>query len=143
MEFTFETDSVLHLIVAAVLSAVIGIERELRQQDAGLRTHMLVGLGAALFAAVGIAMGSDPTRIAAQVVSGIGFLGAGAIFRSGETVRGLTTAAGLWLVAAIGVSAGSGLIQLAVIATVVGLGILYGLAPLVDRVSDKPEEKLP
>ena len=142
MEFSFDTDSVLRLIVAALLSAVIGLERELRQQDAGLRTHMLVGLGAALFASVGIAMGSDPTRIAAQVVSGIGFLGAGAIFRSGETIRGLTTAAGLWLVAAVGVSAGSGLIQLAVIATVVGLAILYGLSPLVDRISDKGSEKL-
>ena len=141
MEFSFDSDSVLRLIVAALLSAVIGIERELRQQDAGLRTHMLVGLGAALFASVGIAMGSDPTRIAAQVVSGIGFLGAGAIFRAGETIRGLTTAAGLWLVAAIGVSAGSGLIQLAVIATLVGLAILYGLAPLVDRISNKGDEK--
>lgn len=132
---------VVNLVVAALLSAVIGLERELRQQDAGLRTHMLVGLGAALFASVGIALGSDPTRIAAQVVSGIGFLGAGAIFRSGETIRGLTTAAGLWLVAAIGVAAGSGLLQMAVIATFVGLAILYGLAPLVDRISEKPEKK--
>ncbi|HKZ18519.1 MAG TPA: MgtC/SapB family protein [Acidimicrobiia bacterium] len=137
MEFQFDFNSIVNMVVAAALSAVIGLERELRHQDAGLRTHMLVGLGAALFASVGIALGSDPTRIAAQVVSGIGFLGAGAIFRSGETIRGLTTAAGLWVVASIGVAAGSGLIQMAVIAALVGLAILHGLAPVVDRISDK------
>jgi putative Mg2+ transporter-C (MgtC) family protein len=98
---------------------------------------MLVGLGAALYASVGISLGTDPTRIAAQVVSGIGFLGAGAIFRSGETIRGLTTAAGLWVVASIGVAAGSGLIQMAVIASLVSLAILHGLAPVVDRIGEK------
>lgn len=137
MEFVFDFDSIVNMVIAAGLSAVIGLERELRHQDAGLRTHMLVGLGAALFASVGIALGNDPTRIAAQVVSGIGFLGAGAIFRSGEAIRGLTTAAGLWVVASIGVAAGSGLIQMAVIATLVGVAILHGLAPVVDRLGDK------
>jgi putative Mg2+ transporter-C (MgtC) family protein len=135
--FQFDIESIVNMVVAAALSAVIGLERELRNQDAGLRTHMLVGLGAALFASVGISLGSDPTRIAAQVVSGIGFLGAGAIFRSGETIRGLTTAAGLWVVASIGVAAGSGLLQMAIIGTAVGLAILHGLAPVVDRISDK------
>lgn len=137
MGFQFDIESIVNMVVAAALSAVIGLERELRNQDAGLRTHMLVGLGAALFASVGISLGSDPTRIAAQVVSGIGFLGAGAIFRSGETIRGLTTAAGLWVVASIGVAAGSGLLQMAIIGTAVGLAILHGLAPVVDRISDK------
>jgi putative Mg2+ transporter-C (MgtC) family protein len=137
VEFVFDFDSIVNMVVAAALSAVIGLERELRHQDAGLRTHMLVGLGAALYASVGISLGTDPTRIAAQVVSGIGFLGAGAIFRSGETIRGLTTAAGLWVVASIGVAAGSGLIQMSVIAALVGVAILHGLAPVVDRIEKK------
>ena len=137
MQFVFDFDSIVNMVVAAALSAVIGLERELRHQDAGLRTHMLVGLGAALYASVGISLGTDPTRIAAQVVSGIGFLGAGAIFRSGETIRGLTTAAGLWVVASIGVAAGSGLIQMSVIAALVGVAILHGLAPVVDRIEKK------
>ena len=137
MEFHFDFDSIVNMVVAAALSAVIGLERELRHQDAGLRTHMLVGLGAALFASVGLSLGTDPTRIAAQVVSGIGFLGAGAIFRAGESIRGLTTAAGLWVVASIGVAAGSGLIQMAVIAALVGVAILHGLAPVVDRIGEK------
>ncbi|MGQ0848296.1 MAG: MgtC/SapB family protein [Actinomycetota bacterium] len=125
------------LVLAAGLSALIGLEREARHRSAGLRTHMLVGLGSALFAMVGEALGTDPTRVAAQVVSGIGFLGAGAIFRSGDHVRGLTTAAGLWTVAAIGVASGLGLLALAITATGVGLLILHTLAPLADRVGAK------
>lgn len=104
----------LRLALAVALCGAIGLERESRDQVAGLRTHILVGVGAALFTLVS-AYGfpefenrSDPTRIAAQIVSGIGFLGAGAIIRHGFDVRGLTTAAALWIVAAIGMACGAG-----------------------------------
>src|SRR6478609_8309272 len=113
---------------AAGLGGLIGLERELDEKAAGLRTHMLVAIGAALFTMVGAygfedfsQRNVDPTRIAAQVVTGIGFLGAGLIFRQGFTVRGLTTAASLWLVAAVGMSAGAGFWMGAVITTVVAL----------------------
>jgi putative Mg2+ transporter-C (MgtC) family protein len=123
----------LRLFVAAALGGAIGLERELRERQAGLRTHLVVAVGAALFtlvSAYGFAdFGSrvDPTRIAAQVVTGIGFLGAGAIIRQGLSVRGLTTAASLWLVAAIGLAAGAGYWDGALIAT---LGALLTLGPL-------------
>jgi putative Mg2+ transporter-C (MgtC) family protein len=118
---------------------LIGMERELRERAAGLRTHMLVGVGSALFTIVSAygwgdfvfnrQLGTvlDPTRIAAQIVTGIGFLGAGAIIRQGFSVRGLTTAAGLWVVAAIGMAAGAGYYSAALITT--GL-VLVGLGPL-------------
>jgi putative Mg2+ transporter-C (MgtC) family protein len=129
----------LRLFVAAVLGGAIGMERELRERGAGLRTHLVVCVGSALFTLVSaygfrdfITAGGayariDPTRIAAQIVSGIGFLGAGAIIRQGLSVRGLTTAATLWLVAAIGMAAGAGYYDAALIAT---LGALLTLGPL-------------
>ena len=115
------------LIVAAVLSGLIGFEREVAQKAAGLRTHMLVGLGSGLFSLLSVEAipGSDPGRVAAQVVTGIGFLGAGAIFRHGFTVRGLTTAAGMWTVAAVGMAAGIGEWEVAVVATGVAVVVLY------------------
>jgi len=116
----------LQIVVAAVLGAAIGIEREVGAQPAGLRTHMLVSLGAALFTLAGVGLlGSDPTRIAAQVVTGIGFLGGGAILREGATVRGLTTAAALWLAAAIGLAVGLRQWFAAVVATGLGLTVLW------------------
>ncbi|HEX2044526.1 MAG TPA: MgtC/SapB family protein [Gaiellaceae bacterium] len=132
-------DVLLRLVVAAALTGAIGLERELRERAAGLRTHMLVGVGSALFTIVsayawrdfrfstpeGIVF--DPTRVAAQIVTGIGFLGAGAIIRQGLSVRGLTTAAGLWVVAAIGMAAGAGYYSAAAITTGV---VLVGLGPL-------------
>ncbi|HKN64174.1 MAG TPA: MgtC/SapB family protein [Gaiellaceae bacterium] len=123
----------LRLFVAAALGGAIGVERELRERQAGLRTHLVVSVGAALFTLVSAYGFSnfdgkvDPTRIAAQIVSGIGFLGAGAIIRQGLSVRGLTTAASLWLVAAIGMAAGAGYWDGALIAT---LGALLTLGPL-------------
>ncbi len=113
---------------AAGLGGIVGLERELDEKAAGLRTHVLVAVGSALFTMVGAygfedfpARSVDPTRIAAQIVTGVGFLGAGLIFRQGFTIRGLTTAASLWLVAAVGLAAGAGFWMGAVIATVVAL----------------------
>jgi len=129
----------LRLSVAAVLGGAIGMERELRERGAGLRTHLVVCVGSALFTLVsaygfheflvngGSLVRTDPTRIAAQIVSGIGFLGAGAIIRQGLSVRGLTTAATLWLVAAIGMASGAGYYSAAFISTV---GALLTLGPL-------------
>ena len=115
------------LTLTLVLSAAIGLERELRQKSAGLRTYTLVGIGAALFSLAG-AYGfagepgpRDPSRVAAQVVSGIGFIGGGLIFVRQDAVRGLTTAAGVWLVAAVGMAAGAGLPVLAVASTLLYL----------------------
>jgi len=145
----------LRLAVAAVLGAAIGFERELREREAGLRTHLLVCLGSALFTIIsaygfhefltsgGAVVRTDPTRIAAQIVTGIGFLGAGAIIRQGISVRGLTTAATLWVAAAIGMATGAGYYSGAMIGTVitlVALGPLRILAyPLFERM--RPEER--
>jgi putative Mg2+ transporter-C (MgtC) family protein len=124
----------LRLFVGAALGGAIGLERELRERQAGLRTHLVVSVGAALFTLVSAygftdwGVRVDPTRIAAQIVTGIGFLGAGAIIRQGLSVRGLTTAATLWLVAAIGMAAGAGYWQGALIAT---LDALFTLGPSV------------
>ena len=123
-------DDLLRLALAAALGGAIGFERELREREAGLRTHLLVCLGSALFTIVSAygfhefltsgdaVVRADPTRIAAQIVTGIGFLGAGAIIRQGISVRGLTTAATLWVAAAIGMAAGAGYYPGAVIGTV-------------------------
>jgi putative Mg2+ transporter-C (MgtC) family protein len=121
----------LRLVIAAGLGGAVGLERELRERQAGLRTHLVVCVGSALFTLVS-AYGFtgprvDPTRIAAQIVSGIGFLGAGAIIRQGLSVRGLTTAATLWLVAAIGMASGAGYYAAALMATA---GAILTLGPL-------------
>jgi putative Mg2+ transporter-C (MgtC) family protein len=122
--------------LALLLSAVIGLEREMRQKSAGLRTHTLVGVGAALFMLISKYGFSDvlqpgwvvvdPSRVAAQIVSGIGFLGAGIIFVRRDSVRGLTTAAGVWVTAAVGAAAGAGLPRLAALST--GVYLLVALA---------------
>jgi putative Mg2+ transporter-C (MgtC) family protein len=119
---------IVRLGLSVVFGAVIGLERELAAQPAGLRTHILVALGAALFTLVGTEVaGTDPTRIAAQVVSGVGFLGAGAILREGPTVRGLTTAATLWAAAAIGLANGLGAYRSAGIAVILTLLVTVGM----------------
>ena len=133
--------AIVRLGAAAALGGAIGLERELDEKAAGLRTHMLVSVGAALFTMAGAyGFGDfptrtvDPTRIAAQVVTGIGFLGAGLIFRQGFTIRGLTTAASLWLVAAVGIATGAGFWKGAVIATVLALASLRPLEWVKERV---------
>jgi len=127
------------LIFSAALGSVIGVERERLSWAAGLRTHMLVCVGSTLIMIVsaygfeqvtGSGIVLDPSRMAAQVVSGIGFLGAGAILARGEVVRGLTTAASVWSVAGIGLAVGGGLYTPAVAATIVILIILAGIKPL-------------
>lgn len=117
------------LLLAGVCSGLIGYERETARKAAGLRTHTLVGVGAAIFSIASISSfdAPDPSRIAAQIVTGVGFLGAGAIFRDGHIVSGLTTAAGLWVAASIGMAAGSGSYWLAALGTVVTVATLYGL----------------
>jgi len=139
-------ESLLRLVLAAVLGGAIGIERELREREAGLRTHLLVSVGSALFTIVSAygfhafltsgqsVVRADPTRIAAQIVTGIGFLGAGAIIRQGLSVRGLTTAATLWVVAAVGLASGAGYYSAAVITTALVLVALYPLRIVAYRV---------
>jgi len=125
---------VTRLLIAAGLSAAIGFEREYHQKPAGLRTNMLIGIGSALFTvlSIGFADGGHGStdRVAAQIATGIGFLGAGAILRDQHSVHGLTTAATIWVNAAIGMAVGAGAYQLAVTSTVVTLIVLAVLAPI-------------
>jgi putative Mg2+ transporter-C (MgtC) family protein len=138
-----QVEIVVRLLVAAALGSVIGFERERLSWSAGLRTHMLVCVGSALIMLVSAFGFSDilntdhvvldPSRMAAQVVSGIGFLGAGSILLRGEVIRGLTTAASLWTVAAVGLAAGAGMYIAAVATTIIVLIILAGIKPLERR----------
>jgi putative Mg2+ transporter-C (MgtC) family protein len=139
-----EVDLIWRLALALVLSSVIGIEREIRQKSAGLRTYALVGTGSALFMLVseygfqGGGFGAhatlDPSRVAAQIVSGIGFIGGGLIFVHRTNVRGLTTAAGVWVTAAIGMAAGGALPLLATLTTVMYLIVSYGYPMITERL---------
>jgi putative Mg2+ transporter-C (MgtC) family protein len=125
------------LLLAAVLGGAVGAERELADQPAGLRTHMLLTIGACLFtlvSAYGFGGPADPSRLAAQIVTGIGFLGGGAIVRHGLTVRGVTTAASIWATTAIGVTVGTGRYLLAAGGTLLVVGTLVGLRALRDRL---------
>lgn len=137
---------IIRILLAALLGGAIGIEREYRAKEAGFRTHFLVGLGAAIFMilskygyddVVGGVVRLDPSRIAAQVVSGIGFIGAGCIIFQRHVVRGLTTAAGLWVTSAIGLACGSGLYLLATVSTVLVLLCLEGVSIVHNRFGAK------
>jgi len=127
----------IRLLVACLLGGAIGFERDIHGRAAGLRTNMLVSMGAALFMLLSVALAQiyspgsestglrvDPSRIAAQIVTGIGFIGAGAIIKAGFDIRGLTTAACLWVSAGIGMAAGAGLFEMAIFVTLVGLFVL-------------------
>jgi putative Mg2+ transporter-C (MgtC) family protein len=138
MELGEQLDISFRLVVASVLGAAIGLERELHAHPAGMRTHLLVSLGSAAFTVLSIyffetpaapngSVPTDPSRIAAQIVSGIGFLGAGAILKYGTSVRGLTTAASLWATAGVGMAAGAGAWFVAIVTTVL---IVFSLGPL-------------
>jgi putative Mg2+ transporter-C (MgtC) family protein len=147
-----QVDLSLRLIVAAGLGLAIGFEREIHGHPAGLRTHMLVALGSALFTVLSIrgflgepgAAPVDPTRIAAQIVSGIGFLGAGAILKDGIVIRGLTTAASLWATSAVGMAAGASEYVIATVAAAVILVSLWPINAIADRLhgSSLPEMQL-
>jgi len=137
----FQT-AALGLMCASLLGSLVGLEREIHGQPAGLRTHMILSVGAALAAILSISysqfisspnLPSDPGRIVAQVVSGVGFLGAGAILRLGVTVKGLTTASSLWTTAIIGIACGSGYFALAAFSTIVVLLILTMISKLEKR----------
>jgi putative Mg2+ transporter-C (MgtC) family protein len=124
-----EVESLLRLLLAAGLGAMIGFQREKAGKPAGLRTHILISMGSALFTIVsiyGFGGGADPARIAAGVVTGIGFIGAGVIFRGmrGDKVMGITTAASIWITAAIGIAAGAGLYLIAAVTAVITVLVL-------------------
>lgn len=136
-------EAILRLILAAVLASVIGLERELNRQSAGLRTHILVCLGSAAFTLVsicdmtqglviaqGVNTNHDPARIAAQIVSGIGFIGGGAVLRHGNAIRGITTAASLWMIASVGMLCGVGQYYLAGVTTFFAFLVLFTIGSL-------------
>lgn len=137
----------LRLFTATALAALVGLDREHRRSAAGLRTHALVGMSACLLmiaSAFGFAdilgtpgVGLDPSRIAAQIVTGIGFLGAGTIIAHGESVRGLTTAASIWTVAAIGIAVGCGMYRAAILGTALALLLLLVLRPIERRLDTR------
>ena len=128
--------AMLRLVLAVVLGSLIGLEREVHNRPAGFRTHILVSVGAALFTLVSVygITGGDPGRIAAQIVSGIGFLGAGTILREGANIKGLTTAASLWAVAGIGMASGAGYYVGALATTVLVLVVLLFFSRLEKRL---------
>lgn len=137
----------LRLVTATALAGLVGLDREHRRSAAGLRTHALVGMSACLLmiaSAFGFAdilgtpgVGLDPSRIAAQIVTGIGFLGAGTIIAHGESVRGLTTAASIWTVAAIGIAVGGGMYRAAILGTALALILLLVLRPIERRLDQR------
>ncbi|WP_193103869.1 MgtC/SapB family protein [Brachybacterium sp. FME24] len=139
------------LVATFVLCSFIGVERQFRQKAAGYRTHVLVGLGSCSFtlvsaygfsAVLGSEVTLDPSRIAAQIVSGIGFLGAGVIFKGRNVVRGLTTAATIWVAAAVGMACGAGMLSLAIVLTALHLVTLFLVAPLIRRLPDPDRKRL-
>jgi putative Mg2+ transporter-C (MgtC) family protein len=144
-DLALQADLAIRMLIAAILGAAIGLEREIHDHPAGMRTHLLVSLGAAIFTELSIfafsgppapngSLPTDTSRVAAQVVSGIGFLGAGAILKYGTSIRGLTTAASLWTTAAVGMAAGAGEWLVAGAGTFIVVVSLWPLRALVDRL---------
>jgi putative Mg2+ transporter-C (MgtC) family protein len=146
IDLPLQLDLALRLVIAAALGLAIGFEREIHGHPAGLRTHMLVAVGSGLFTVLsaygfrdvaGVVANTapiDPTRIAAQIVSGIGFLGAGAILKDGIVIRGLTTAASLWATSAVGMAAGAGEYLISIVATTTILVSLWPINALAERL---------
>lgn len=138
---------IVRLLLTVVLSGLIGLERQVHRRTAGLRTHILVALGSCLIMLTSMyvfdiykdRVSLDPARIAAGVITGIGFLGAGTIIRDPEGVRGLTTAASLWVVAGIGLAVGTGFNKIAVIATVLVLIVLHFLRYAESKLFKEPK----
>ena len=145
IDFALQADLAVRMLIAAALGAAIGLEREIHDHPAGMRTHLLVSLGSAIFTELSIfafsggpapngSLPTDTSRVAAQIVSGIGFLGAGAILKYGTSIRGLTTAASLWTAAAIGMAAGAGEWLIAGVGTFIVLVSLWPLNALIARL---------
>jgi putative Mg2+ transporter-C (MgtC) family protein len=131
---------VQRLLLAAALGGLLGAERELRRKSAGFRTNILIALGSAVFTIASLTLAgdtADQTRIAAQIVTGIGFLGAGAILHHREAVHGLTTAATVWVNAALGVAAGGGQYRLAIVAGAITLIVLLVLGPFERYIENR------
>lgn len=139
-DLNLQLDLAFRLIVAAVLGAAIGVEREYHRHPAGMRTHLLVSVGSATFTVLSIEAfkgpGADAARVAAQIVTGIGFLGAGAILKDTAGIRGLTTAASLWAVAAVGMAAGAATWGVAIAATLIVIVSLWPLQEIERRFID-------
>ncbi len=140
---TLSPEDIIRLLLSLALGGLIGAERELRDKAAGLRTLMFICAGSALFtifsARLAGSSASDPTRIAAQIVSGIGFLGAGVILREGGEIRGLTTAATIWLTAALGMGVGGGQILFSILTTVIVL-LALGVFPALERIMGRASQ---
>jgi len=136
---------VLGIVLSVILGGLIGIEREVRGKAAGLRTNILICLGAAVFTVISKKMAAgyteSVTRIAAQIVTGVGFLGAGAIIRDRVGVHGLTTAATIWLVASTGMACGAGLLLMAIITTFIAIAVLFGLSHLEKQLTDRRKKR--
>ena len=126
-----ESQIVLRLLLAASVGGLLGAEREMRRKSAGFRTNILIAIGSCVFTIIGMSFGAgDPSRVTAQIVTGIGFLGAGSIMHSGDSVRGMTTAAMIWVNAALGAAAGLGQFRLVTLAGALTLAVLLILAPI-------------
>ena len=140
-----EMYEILGLLFAVVLGGAIGLEREINGKHAGLRTNIIICLGAAAFTLVARRLGVDapdaPGRVAAGIVTGVGFLGAGALIQEGSGIHGLTTAAGIWLVASIGVACGMGYYLLAALTTFLALVALFGLLPITRKIRQRRQHK--
>ena len=140
-----EIYEILGLLFAVVLGGAIGLEREINGKPAGLRTNIIICLGAAAFTLVARRLGVDapdaPGRVAAGIVAGVGFLGAGALIQEGSGIHGLTTAASIWLVASIGVACGMGYYLLAALTTFLALVALFGLLPITRKIRQRRQRK--
>jgi putative Mg2+ transporter-C (MgtC) family protein len=133
---------VLRLLLAAAIGALLGLERELRRKSAGFRTNILIAIGSCMFTLVAIGLNAgDPTRVPGQIVTGIGFLGAGAILHSSERVHGMTTAATIWVNAALGTAAGAGQTRIALIGGALTLAVLLILGPLERQIENSTDRE--
>jgi putative Mg2+ transporter-C (MgtC) family protein len=128
------------LLLAAAIGGALGVEREIRRKSAGFRTNVLIAIGACIFTMVGMSFAAgDPSRVTAQIVTGVGFLGGGAILHSKNGVHGMTTAAMIWVNAALGAAAGLGQMRMALMAAALTLAVLLLLAPLEHRLETRVE----
>jgi putative Mg2+ transporter-C (MgtC) family protein len=141
-----QVQEIVSLAIAVVLGAVVGLEREINGKPAGLRTNILICLGAAAFTIIAkhltTEFGDGSGRMAAGIVAGVGFLGAGVLIHEGSGVHGLTTAATIWLVASIGIACGAGLYLIAAVITTMALLVLFGLSPITKILRKKRRKKI-